>query len=202
MYKNKLSQHALILVTIFKLSGGTTAPVAFEDIVIQVWKDFPEIFSLRGHPEFPDSNNVSKRLYSTLLKNGWIVSLKGHVVRLTEKGIAEAERLLSLPHQSVGYSPLRNLPLSQEERRFLEQAFRSRTFAAWLEGKKESLVDYDARVFFGFSSTTPYAERQRRLEIARSAIGKAVAASLPGATALESLATYLVERFSVLLMGE
>ena len=63
----KFSQAEMILLTIYRLSKTLGNRVPFEEIVLQVWKDFPAHFSLNNHPEYPDSYPVSKRIYSDLI---------------------------------------------------------------------------------------------------------------------------------------
>ena len=48
-----LSQAKMVLLAIYRVSKSFGNRVPFEEIVLQAWKDFPEQFSLRNHPEFP-----------------------------------------------------------------------------------------------------------------------------------------------------
>ena len=79
----KFSQAEMILLTIYRLSKTLGNRVPFEEIVVQVWKDFPTHFSLNNHPEYPDSYPVSKRVYSNLITERLVVSLRKQVYRLT-----------------------------------------------------------------------------------------------------------------------
>jgi len=87
----------MVLILFYHNSGRTTNKVPYEELVIQLWQDFPEVFSLRNHPEYPDASDVHKKLYHGPLKDeGLILSLSNKVFRLTDKGVARAGRLLPL----------------------------------------------------------------------------------------------------------
>ena len=65
----------------------------YEDLVLQAWRDYPEAFSLRNHPEYPDASDIHKKLYQSLRSNGFVVSLGNKFFRLTEEGVANASAL-------------------------------------------------------------------------------------------------------------
>lgn len=191
-----LSQPQMVLLAIFRVSRGTTQKVPYEEIVLQAWKDFPSSFSLRNHPEHPDASDVHKKLYQSLKTDGLVASLGNKIFRLTEKGIEEAQRI---SERAVGKpKPVRidAVRLSRSEESFIEQALKSRTFSAWKAGERDGLVDYDARVFFQFSTATPIDERRRRKSAGLEAIEKARAMGAGDSTALHELATFLADRFS------
>ncbi|MBI5081486.1 MAG: hypothetical protein HZB17_09320, partial [Chloroflexi bacterium] len=88
-----LSYAEMVLVTIYRISNGAADRVAFEDIVIRAWNDFPDHFSLRNHLEYPDAAVVSKRLYGDLITKRLVVSLKNQQYKLSQKGLTEARHL-------------------------------------------------------------------------------------------------------------
>jgi hypothetical protein len=65
--KNSLSLSEMVLVAAYHAAEATTRRIPFEILVIQVWQEFPEYFSLKDHPEYPDSSAVYQRLYTDLL---------------------------------------------------------------------------------------------------------------------------------------
>ena len=85
--------------------------------------------------------------------------------------------------------------LNRDEEQFLDNALRSKTFSVWKRGDKQDLIDYDARVFFQFSTGTPIKERKRRVETAEDAIQKAVKLKQPEIDELKKLFDFLVDRF-------
>ena len=191
-----LTQAEMVLVSFYKAAGGTTAKVPYEELVLQAWRDFPEAFSLRNHPEHPDASDVHKRLYQSLKTSGLVVSLGNKVFRLTDKGVAVAKELQdALDGQLQSAAVRERARLSRSELSFVQSALKSRVFAEWSMGNKERLVDYDARVFFQFSTATPIEDRRRRVAFALEAIEKAVRFGIEGAAELEGLAKHLIERF-------
>ncbi|HUF00441.1 MAG TPA: hypothetical protein VMN99_14380, partial [Anaerolineales bacterium] len=86
----------------------------FEDIVLQTWQDFPQDFSLPRHAEFPDASIINKRLYSLKTKR-LIMSLRNRVYRLSEKGIIEAQTILSVRTTNEKNNKKRQLLLNRDE---------------------------------------------------------------------------------------
>jgi hypothetical protein len=191
-----LSQPEQLLISFHRLSQGTTARVPYEELVIQAWKDFPESFSLRNHPEYPDASDIHKKLYQTLKASGYIVSLGNKMFRLTDKGVARAEELTRiLEGRPSGDSDAKGR-LSRAEEIYVQRALASRAFLTWQSGNREDLVDYDARIFFQFSTGTSMHERIMKVRSAREAISKACQLGIKGASDLEALADFLSDRFS------
>src|SRR3989344_7149973 len=82
-----------ILLTLYKLSGGTNKQIRFEDIAVKAYRNFTADFQLKGYPGYPDSGDIiHKPLYSELKKNGYVLS-GNKFFSLTKKGIDYAEKL-------------------------------------------------------------------------------------------------------------
>ena len=168
--------------------------------MLQAWRDFPKEFSLRNHPEHPDGSEIHKRLYQGLGPKGYIVSLGSKVFRLTDAGLQEARRLRD------GHAPLPDgealTRLGREEESVFQHARQSPAFAAWERGEGPQLIDYDARMFFEFSTGTPYGERRRRVERSLTALRKAVELHrTEDCGKLLTFAEALAERFQPLWKG-
>jgi hypothetical protein len=190
----------MVLIALAHASNGTTVRVPYEELVLQAWRDFPQAFSLRNHPEHPDASDIHKRIYQTLRPAGLVAVLGNKVFRLTEKGISQADALINskVASQTHANEPLR---LARDEQAYLERALSSRAFETWKAGESEKLIDYDARIFFQFSTGTPVSERQVRVAFAIGAITKARQIGVDQADSLEALAEFLVDRFGSLLGG-
>jgi len=197
--KNKnigaLSQAEMVLLAMYRVSKGTANRIPFEEIVLQAWKDFPKHFSLNNHPEYPDLYPVNKRLFSDLITGRLAISVSKEVCKLTYKGLELAKELKDRVLNKKSEQPF--VPNRGEEE-FLKHALRSRAFITWKQGKENDLIDYDARVFFQFSTGTPMRERKRKVENVREAIEKAVTLGLSDATALNDLFQLLMKKFSKL----
>jgi hypothetical protein len=191
----KLSKAQMLLISFFRVSEGTTSKVPYEELVIQAWRDFPESFSLRNHPEHPDASDIHKALYQSLKTSGLIVPLGNKVFRLTDKGVRQASQLLASAGEKTPDERVEEGRLARSEEAFIKRAVQSRTFSTWEAGQSVKLVDYDARMFFQFSTATPVDERKRRLDFARESIEKAQRLNMEHADELANLAQYLVEKF-------
>jgi hypothetical protein len=188
----------MILVAFHQAAGGTTGKVPYEELVLEAWRAFPQEFSLRNHPEHPDASDVHKKLYYGPLKSeGLVMSLGDKVFRLTDKGLASAQQIVSRLRPG-GESPTSQAKLAREQERFIKHALRSRVFEAWRRGERERLIDYDARVFFQFSTETNPKERQRKAQLAREAIERANEIGLAEAGELVALTDHLLRRFDSL----
>lgn len=88
----KLSRVYKILLTMYDLSKGERRNLKFEDIVVALFKRHKDDFHLRGYPQYPDSENVEKAIYSNLKKNG-LVNYGNKIFSLTDKGLSFAEEL-------------------------------------------------------------------------------------------------------------
>jgi hypothetical protein len=192
---SKLSRADKILISLHKASNGTTERIPFEDIVLQSWKDFPSDFCLPNHPEFPDSSVIAKRLYSDLITKRLVISLRNNVYRLSDKGLLSSNEILGLAQPDQNEEKDFKAQLSRDEKQFLDSALRSKTFSAWKKSGDDSLIDYDVRVFFQFSTKTSINERKRRVETAKDSINKALTLKIPEAKDLEILLNFLVQKF-------
>jgi hypothetical protein len=188
----------MVLLALARASGWTTKRVPYEELVLQAWRDYPQTFSLRNHPEHPDASDIHKRLYQTLKPAGLIVSIGGKVFRLTEAGVRRAEQLeegrrdrAPATDESDGQARL-----GREEQNFVNHASSSRAFETWKDGQADQLIDYDARMFFQFSTGTPKADRRRRVMSSRVALQKAAELGLPSSEELLELADFLATHFA------
>lgn len=88
-----LNQGEMVLLAMYRFSRASQEPIPYAEIVLQAWRDYPETFSLRGHPEHPDASDIHKRLYGPLKTADLVESLGNKVFRLTAKGIEQARLL-------------------------------------------------------------------------------------------------------------
>jgi hypothetical protein len=190
-----ISQAKMVLLAIYRVSKLMGNRIPFEELVLQAWRDFPDQFSLRNHPEYPDSYRIYNRIYTTLITERLIVSLRKQVYRLSDKG-KELARELDIRYQNNGAEEaVLSTRFTRDEEEFLQSAVRSRAFSSWKKNKGKDLIDYDARVFFQFSTGTPVRERKRKVENARDAIEKAMVLGINDATPLHEMFKYLTNKF-------
>lgn len=125
-------QPEMILISFHRASEGTANRVPYEELVLQLWRDFPEAFSLRNHPEHPDASDVHKALYyGRLKKDGLVISLGNKVFRLTDKGVAQAAELVALLEGREAPAEQEKGRLSRPEQELVRDAQKSRALQTW-----------------------------------------------------------------------
>lgn len=193
-----LTQADQALIAFHRAANGSTERVPYEEIVLQAWRDFPESFSLRNHPEHPDASDIHKKLYQTLKPGGYVVSLGNKVFRLTDAGVARAAALLEQSTRSTS----QRTRLSREDDRLFQHALKSRALEKWESERASEIIDYDARLFFQFSTGTPKKDRRLRLKAMLDMTACAAELDQPKAEELRLLATFLHESFRPLFEEE
>lgn len=87
-----LSRFQKVLLALLDLSESTRRNIRFEDIVVKLFKDYPEEFHLRGYKEYPDSGDmVHKPLYDAKKKG--LVTAGNKIFTLTDRGISIATQI-------------------------------------------------------------------------------------------------------------
>ncbi len=89
-----LSKPQKILSVMFELSKGDSKPLQYEDIVVSAFHRYPEDFQLRGYPQYPDSSDIHKPLYS--MKRDGLVRSANKSFQLTPHGLDVARTLLNV----------------------------------------------------------------------------------------------------------
>lgn len=70
-------------------------PFSAEDLVVEAWTRYPDVFALEGYPEYPDSNRVYAEVMGSkaLRSRGWMVKVGEKRYQLSEAGRLVAEGL-------------------------------------------------------------------------------------------------------------
>lgn len=177
-----------ILQAICEVSGGTTRVCAYEDIVVQAWKMWPEEFGLRGHVhEYPDSSDLHKPLYGPMKRDGLVRSPGTKRFGLTERGLAAVERTKRGPDSGPAH---RGRLERDEKAEILRLADRP---AIRMMPNPDDLLDTDLYDFYGVTVRTKPAEFAGRVKTVDAAIDAAVKAEDPS-IALEKVAMVVATR--------
>ena len=148
--KIKMSHAEKILVLLLKLSGGTKKKIKYEDIVVGLFKKFPEDFHLRGYNEYPDSDIVNKRLYD-VKKRGLLIA-SHRVFMLTESGLELAEKI----KKGIGKEDIAS---ANRFSRSAESEFvRIKSlegFRLFLHGEEDKISENDFYNYLGVTVRTP-----------------------------------------------
>jgi hypothetical protein len=182
----------------FLLSNGTSKELKYEDIVVKAYEMFPDDFALRGHPKYPDASDIHKPLYGPLKRAGFVLSAY-KMFRLTEKGLAEAERLTraykavsSDEFLGTGKGDRLDRPSATELQRIME----SDAFRLFVEGKKDAILDTDFYSYLQTTVRTPKNEFLGRLRTVDDAVKFANAINEdPRHKFVQEFHQYMKERF-------
>jgi hypothetical protein len=196
-----LTQSEMVLVSMVRLAEGNTERVPYEEIVLQAWRDFPQAFSLRSHPEHPDASDIHKKIYQNLKPAGLVLSLGNKVFRLTDKGVERGLELLANQRGDSNDRAIKPGRLSRSEQAFFAHASHSRTFSIWQQGDRDRLIDHDTRLFYQFSTGTSFDDRRQKVSFAKETFEKARALSLEHSDSLAELSEFLVVTFPNLFEG-
>lgn len=90
--KNDLSRAEKILLFLFEYGKGERVRVRYEDIVVGLFKKYPQDFHLKGYAEYPDSGDLIHKPLYDFKKKGYI-NAANKVFSLTDRGIDLARQL-------------------------------------------------------------------------------------------------------------
>jgi len=147
--KHNLSKKDKILIVLYEMVQGSHVALKYEDVIVKLFKKYPENFHLKGYPEYPDTSNQS---FYGLRKEG-LIQVRNKFVTLTEKGITFAKWLLNTKSFS---QQKESQKLTRDIINEIERARKTDAFRLFISNKKEQIVDTD---FFSYLGTTVRAER-------------------------------------------
>ena len=189
MAKRKLTDVDRVLLALAHAANGEKEAVPYEEIVIESWKRFPDRFSLRRHPEFPDSSDQHKKLYGSLKRSGYVVALHDKNFRITDAGVERAAKLdgalVSVRKNAAG------VRLGRDDERLVRSALSSEAYAKWRTDRASEISDFDARAFLGVTVTTTESDRRSRAAAMSKALSNAEASGVPAASNLRGLSEFI-----------
>lgn len=145
-----LSKKDKILIVLYEMSVGKQTVLKYEDIVVRLFKKYPEDFHLKGYPEYPDA--ASHQSFYALRREG-LIQIRSKFVTLTEKGITSAKQTLkeksNLPKKS-------SQRLSRDITGEIDRIKKTDAFYLFTTDKKDQIVDTD---FFSYLGATVRTER-------------------------------------------
>ena len=196
MAKRKLTDVDRVLLALAHAAAGEREAVPYEEIVIESWKRFPDRFSLRRHPEFPDSSDQHKKLYGSLKRSGYVVALHDKNFRITDAGLERAAKLdgalASVHRNSAG------VRLGRDDERLVRSALSSEAYAKWRDGRASEISDFDARAFLGVAVTTTESDRRSRAAAMTKALANAETSRVPAASDLRGLSNFIMEQYAAI----
>jgi len=162
-----------ILLAIFFLTESEKQFIEFENVVVKSFELFPDSFSLQGYPNFPNSETVSKRIYTNLKPDG-LISVHGRKISLTPLGTQVAEKLglgFNTKENSISKSKDSVVLLRAEHFEF-ERIVNNKGFKLSLKDSSAKLLDIDVYEFYGIGARSPKKEIDFRVNYITSIIKK------------------------------
>jgi hypothetical protein len=193
---NSLSMSQKVFVSLYRLSGEDRRKVRYEDIVVQVFKDYPADFHLKGYPDFPDSGDaIHKPLYDYRKKG--MVSASNKMFSLTVHGLSEVSKLIAIEKGLPAVEPGHHR-LERDATIEIDRIRRLECFRLFSEGKQDEIIDADLFDYLGVSVRTSKNDFIGRLKALKSAV-TSIQQSLtkdPLLILIERLHEFMTVRFS------
>ncbi len=189
----ELQRPEKIILAMNTLSGGSSKPLRYEDIVVKAFQMFPQDFALRGYPQYPDSSDIHKPLYGPLKRAGLVLA-GNKQFRLTQKG---RERAKELTVASERGGPKSGLRLTRDREVELQRIYQTEAFRLFVEDKKGDILDTDFYAYLGVTVRIGKNEFLGRLNTVEDAVS--TAAKLlkdPAAQRAWELHQFLLSKFS------
>lgn len=153
-YLKKLSTERLIIWIIGR-SKELKEIFSIEDIVIECWLINASKHSLRGYEQFPDSNNVKKRIYEMKGKKGLLKGSEMGGFSLTDISnsmFADLKELIKLKKVSnkPSYS-IANRAISSIDEAPYKRLRKSPAYIKYIHSRVEEIVETDFLYFYGIN---------------------------------------------------
>jgi hypothetical protein len=150
----KLSTEKLIIWIVGR-SKELRLKLTPEDIVLECWLINPEKHSLRGYPQFPDSQTVQKRIGEMKGKKGLLTGSEMSGYALTEiskRQFADLVKLISIRGvgEIKGHSAADRTISSMDEAPY-KRLKRTPAYEKYKANRKEQIVETDFLYFYGIS---------------------------------------------------
>lgn len=188
-------RHAKILAAMFWATQQSGRTIAYEDIVVEAFRRFPEDFQLRGYPEYPDSSDIHKPLYLALSKAGYVSGAKKKF-RLTPLGQQVAEQAARTLSGARGMVDTGRL--TRDDQADLARMKSTRAYRMVAEGNSRAVVDSDFYAFFKVSVRTKRHEFAGRLQAVEALLQRGRDAGQPVADVVAA-SDFLLKRFEDLI---
>jgi hypothetical protein len=92
----ELSKAEKLLVAAGRLAGEGRTQFSAEDLIVQAHREFPNDFSIKGYPDYPNSNAVLTQIMgkkAPLIVRGWLEKTGAKQYRLTPKGLHDLNQM-------------------------------------------------------------------------------------------------------------
>ncbi len=193
----KLTKKDKILYTIVKMYNDGDNLLRYEDILVKVFKSFPEDFQIRFYPQFPDTDTIRRALYQ-LIPEGYI-RISNRNCALTNDGKARGNKIIkSLDGDTIQIEGRRDLNYNIEIKRLL----RSEGFNMYLTGKMDKIIDQDFYEFYRSSVRTRNLELLGKIKQINEVINRYSTENTLQAKNLLAYSSFLLTKFKSIFNEE
>jgi hypothetical protein len=166
----ELSKAEKLLVAACLLSSDGQTVFSAEDLIVRAFQTFPQDFSLKGYPEYPDSNVVLTQVMgkkAPLIVRGWLEKTGVKQYRLMPKGLDDRNQL---EHGQGGIINVRLERLLEES---LARLLKSASFELYKSGQQEQITFNQFCRFAGLSARDKWQKIQNKLASVRHSVEEA-----------------------------
>lgn len=163
-----LNRTQKILLTLFDLSKKKKKDIRYEDIVVNLFKKYPNEFHLKGYPQYPDSGDGPQRILYEEKTKGRVTSGNKYF-KLTEKGV---EYVKELQKRSKGKTIKEMNRLSAYAEKELKRISRLNGFTLFVKGEYEKIFDTDFYNYLGLTVRTDKSDFKGRIKTLRDVMGE------------------------------
>ena len=170
MSKNpkKLSRADKILICLFRITDGTEKKVKYEDLVVELFKQYPNDFHIKGYPEYPDASDSSQRSLYTEKQKGHVLATN-KIFSLTQSGIDHVNYILTDEDEiEKSESDMRYSRTVDAE---VERIKRLEGFSIYVSGKESEITENDVYRYFSITPRTSNSAVKGRLKIMSDLVG-------------------------------
>jgi hypothetical protein len=184
-----------ILIAIYLLSNKKKEPVKNEDVFVKAHDLYPEEFHISGYKQYPDSNKINKRLYTSLKPNG-LIRIAGNKTLLTDLGLARAKEILHSLDKNE--EPSNDDIYNYGKSEFI-RILNSTGYQLYMNGRLNDIVDQDFYDIYRVSYKTPLRELKARIKEIDTIFEKIHDINLEIRDSILEYTDYLKERYSEII---
>ena len=166
MKKINLTKQEKIILVLSEISGLNKKNIKFEDIVVALYKKFPEDFHLKGHKNYPDSGDSVKRALYTLRDRGFL-SVNNMIFKMTDKGIDVGKKIVD---DTNGIKIVEKDNLDRYILNEINRIKKLEGFLFFLSGTKENILDTDFYNYLGVTARTEKPDFLGRLGVLKESM--------------------------------
>ncbi len=156
----KLSKQEKILLALLELSKSSKNNLKFEDVVVSIFRKFPDDFHLKGYKEYPDADAIRRPLYT--FRDQGLLLVRNMIFSLTDKGLDEATKIKK-------HSSRKKIQAKSQFDRYVEKEIRRiknlNSLNLYAKDYYDKIFDTDFFDFLGISVKSDKVEFRSRLKI-------------------------------------